>query len=536
MSTAAWTPVSLAVVSAGVGCPRPARRLADRITEAVCRSLAAGGARAEAEVLELHWLAADLAQHSIQGRVSLDLREAIAAVVAADGLVVATPVRAASPSKVFDSFLAILGDKVLSGMPVPLALNSGSDRQPPDITQVMRRRLTAVHAEPVPTVVVAGPVEWQATALSGAAARLHRPSRRRTRRGDALAPAVTQHLLRIRSRCTVVNSCFEFEATSIAVKVRTGMKAVRFHEYGDPSVLRHEDVEQPVPGAGEVRVRVAATSFNPVDGNIRGGFMQGPIPVTLPHTPGIDVAGTVDALGEGVDGIAVGEDVVGFLPMDGNGAAAQYVLAPADVLIPAPKSVPLADAAALPLVGLTAYQALFDHGKLTAGQRVLINGAGGAVGGYAVQLAKNAGAHVIATAGPRSSEAVTSAGADEVIDHTATDVTAVMTEPVDLALNLAPVAPDELASLVTLVRPGGVVVNTTVWMPAPSDEERDVRGIDLFVRSDTDQLAQLVALIDRGELRVDVAERVPLAELPALHARASEGAVHGKVIVVPSAD
>ncbi|WP_225640891.1 NAD(P)H-dependent oxidoreductase [Streptomyces werraensis] len=160
MSTAAWTPVSLAVVSAGVGCPRPARRLAGWITEAVCRSLAAGGARAEAEVLELHRLAADLAQHSIQGRVSLDLREAIAAVVAADGLVVATPVRAASPSKVFDSFLAILGDKVLSGMPVPLALNSGSGRQPPDITQVMRRRLTAVHAEPVPTVVVAGPVDW----------------------------------------------------------------------------------------------------------------------------------------------------------------------------------------------------------------------------------------------------------------------------------------------------------------------------------------------------------------------------------------
>ncbi|MFH8902790.1 NADP-dependent oxidoreductase [Streptomyces coeruleorubidus] len=314
------------------------------------------------------------------------------------------------------------------------------------------------------------------------------------------------------------------------------MKAVRFHEYGAPDVLRYEDVEQPVPGAGQVRIRVAATSFNPVDGNIRGGFMQGPIPVQLPHTPGIDVAGTIDAVGEGVDGIAVGDDVIGFLPMDGNGAAAQYVLAPADVLTPAPKGVPLADAAALPLVGLTAYQALFDHAKITAGQRVLINGAGGAVGGYAVQLAKNAGAHVIATAGPRSSEAVTSAGADEVIDHTTTSVTVAVTEPVDLALNLAPVAPDELASLVTLVRPGGVVVNTTVWMPAPSDEERDVRGIDLFVRSDADQLAQLVALIDRGELRVDVAERVPLAELPALHARAAEGAVHGKVIVVLSAD
>ncbi|WP_121702748.1 NADP-dependent oxidoreductase [Streptomyces sp. E5N298] len=313
------------------------------------------------------------------------------------------------------------------------------------------------------------------------------------------------------------------------------MKAVRFHEYGDPGVLRYEDVERPHPGAGEVRVRVAATSFNSVDGNIRGGFMRGPIPVVLPHTPGLDVAGTVDALGEGVDGIAVGDDVIGFLPMEGDGAAAEYVLAPAESLARAPRSVPLADAAAVPVVGLTAYQALFDHGRLTAGQRVLVNGAGGAVGGYAVQLAKNAGAHVIATAAPRSSEAVTSAGADEVVDHTTTDVTAAVTEPVDIALNLAPVDPAELAALVTLVRPGGVVVNTTVWMPAPGDEERDVRGIDLYVRSDADQLAKLVALIDGGELRVAVAERVPLAELPALHARAAEGAVHGKVVVVPPA-
>ncbi|MFF1306143.1 NADP-dependent oxidoreductase, partial [Streptomyces sp. NPDC058307] len=311
------------------------------------------------------------------------------------------------------------------------------------------------------------------------------------------------------------------------------MKAVRFHEYGDPSVLRYEDIEQPAPGTGQVRIRVAATSFNPVDGNIRGGFMQGPIPVQLPHTPGIDVAGTVDALGEDVDTIAIGDDVIGFLPMDGTGAAAQYVLAPADALTPAPKSVPLADAAALPLVGLTAHQALFDHAKLTAGQRVLINGAGGAVGSYAIQLAKNAGAHIIATAGPRSSQAVTSAGADEVIDHTTTSVTTAVTEPVDVVLNLAPVAPEQLAALITLVRDGGVLVNTTVWMPAPSDEERNVRGINLFVRSDAAQLAQLVALTDNGELRVDVAERVPLAELPALHARATEGTVHGKVIVIP---
>ncbi|MEU0071058.1 NAD(P)H-dependent oxidoreductase [Streptomyces sp. NPDC006332] len=169
MSAAAWTPVSLAVVSAGVGHPRPTRRLADWVAEAVCRSLAAGGARAEVEAVELHRLVADLAQHSAQGRVSLDLREAIAAVGAADGLVVATPVLAASPSEVFDSFLAALGHGVLSRMPVLLALDSSSDRQPPDITQVMRRRLTDMHADPVPTLVVAGPADWQATAHSDAA-------------------------------------------------------------------------------------------------------------------------------------------------------------------------------------------------------------------------------------------------------------------------------------------------------------------------------------------------------------------------------
>ncbi|MGY1742195.1 MULTISPECIES: NADP-dependent oxidoreductase [unclassified Blastococcus] len=313
------------------------------------------------------------------------------------------------------------------------------------------------------------------------------------------------------------------------------MKAVRFHQFGAPEVLRYEDVELPVPGSGEVRVRVAATTFNGVDANIRAGDMQGPIPVALPHTPGIEVAGTVDAVGHGVAGPAVGTAVVGFLPMAAAGASAEYVVAPAEVLTRAPATIPLADAAALPMVALTARQALFDSGGLTAGQRVLVNGAGGAVGGHAVQLAKRAGAHVVATASPDSAEHVRSLGADEVVDHTATEVTAAVGEPVDLVLNLAPITPEQLAALVGLVRPGGALVNTTVWMPAPSDEERGVRGIDLFVRSDAGQLAELVSLVDRGELRVDVAQRVPLAELPEVHARAAEGALTGKVVVLAPA-
>jgi NADPH:quinone reductase-like Zn-dependent oxidoreductase len=311
------------------------------------------------------------------------------------------------------------------------------------------------------------------------------------------------------------------------------MKAVRFHEFGDSDVLRYEDIEQPTPGAGEVRIRVAATSFNPVDDGIRGGYLQGPFPVALPHIPGIDVAGTVDALGDGVTNVAVGDDVVGFLPVVPDGAAAEYVIAPAEILAPAPTSIPLPDAAALPMVGLTAWQALFDDAGLTAGQRVLINGAGGAVGGYAVQLATRTGAHVIATASPRSSDRVKSAGADEVIDHTTTEVTAAVPEPVDVLLNLAPSTSESLAALGALVRSGGVVVNTVPTITTPADEERGVRAVGVFVRSDAEQLSRLVELVDRGELHVEVAQRVALAELPEVHAHSAT--LPGKVVVLPPA-
>jgi len=311
------------------------------------------------------------------------------------------------------------------------------------------------------------------------------------------------------------------------------MKAMRFHDYGDPDVLRYEDVDEPTPGPGEVRIRVAATSFNPVDAGIRGGFLREVFPVALPHVPGIDVAGTVDALGAEVTHLRVGDAVVGFLPLVADGASAEYVVAPAELLAAAPTTIPLADTAALPAVGLTAWQALFDHAGVGAGQRVLVNGAGGAVGGYAVQLAKRAGAEVVATASPRSAERVQAAGADQIIDHTATSVVDAVTTPVDVVLNLAPVAPDELAALAALIRPGGVVLSTTT--PAPADDGRGVRAVDVYLRSDAGQLATLVAMVDAGELRVDVGERLPLAQLAAVHARAVAGGLPGKVVLLPAA-
>jgi NADPH:quinone reductase-like Zn-dependent oxidoreductase len=219
--------------------------------------------------------------------------------------------------------------------------------------------------------------------------------------------------------------------------------------------------------------------------------------------------------------------------MTENGSAAEYVVAPADVLGTAPSNISLADAAALPSVALTAWQALFDEAKLERGQRILIIGAGGAVGGYAVQLAKWAGAYVIATASPRSTAGVQAAGADEVIDHTSSTVIESVTEPVDVLLNLAPIDPSEFTALVSVVRDGGVVVATTAWMPTPGDDNRGVRAAGVFVRADAQQLRQLVALVDSGALTVEVARRVPFSDLPAVHAQAAAGDLRGKVVAVP---
>ncbi len=309
------------------------------------------------------------------------------------------------------------------------------------------------------------------------------------------------------------------------------MKVVQFHEHGGPEVVRYEDAPVPTPGAGEVRVKVAGSAFNPADAGIRGGTL--PFPVSLPHVPGYDVSGTIDALGEGVSSLEVGDAVVGFLPMAESGSAAEYVVTRADVLVAAPTSIPLEDAAGLPSVALTAWQGLFDLGGLTDGQRVVVVGAGGAVGGYAVQLAKQAGAYVIATASPRSHGTVTAAGADEVIDHTTTSVREAITDQVDVLLNLAPIDPDAFAALVDRVRDGGIVVATTAWMPTPSDESRGVRAAGVFVEANAVQLAELVRRVDAGTLHVDIARRITFAELPELHAQAAAGQVHGKVIATP---
>lgn len=314
------------------------------------------------------------------------------------------------------------------------------------------------------------------------------------------------------------------------------MKAVRYHRYGGSEVLEYAEVERPTPGPGQVLVKVAGTSFNQVDAGIRGGYLAQEFAITLPHIPGIDVAGTVAALGEDVPGWQLGDAVVALLPMESDGAAADYVLAPADALAAAPRTVPLAEAAALPTVALTARQALFDIAGLTAGQTVLINGAAGAVGGYAVQLAKQAGATVTATAKPDSAERLRGYGADRIvgyIDYAAAPVT-IDGQPFDVILNVVSTTPEQTAALVAAVADGGIHVGTmTAGQPDPG---RSVRAERVFVRSDATQLAGLVSRVDAGQLRVHVAERRPLAAAASVHDDADAGRLPGKTILLPAND
>lgn len=310
------------------------------------------------------------------------------------------------------------------------------------------------------------------------------------------------------------------------------MKSARIHEYGDPSVIRYEDAPRPVPGPGEVLIRVAATSFNPTETFLRSGALHDAFPLTFPYTLGWDVAGTIAEVGAGVDSFTPGDRVIGRV--DRGGAAAEYVAVAAAVLTSAPTSIPLAHAAALPVAGLSAWQAVFEHADIAHGQRVLINGAGGGVGGFATQLAKHAGATVIATAGPRSTAAVRAQGADRIVDYTAVPLVEQVAEPVDTLLNLVAIQPSQTGPLAALVSPGGRIVS--IATPFPPADDSGVTARHMVARNDVAQLAALVRLVDAGTVTVDVSSEHPLSDASRVHRLSEAGRIRGKVVMLPSAD
>jgi NADPH:quinone reductase-like Zn-dependent oxidoreductase len=279
---------------------------------------------------------------------------------------------------------------------------------------------------------------------------------------------------------------------------------------------------------------VAATSFNPVDAGIRGGYLEQIYPVRFPHVPGVDVAGTIAEVGQGVTSWNVGDAVVAFLPLDADGAAAEFAVVPVESLAAAPNSVPLADAAALPEPALTAWQAIFEIAGLAGGQSVLINGASGAVGGYAIQLAKQAGAVVTATAKSRDAERLRALGAEHIVDYIdfSRSPIEVAGAPFDVVLNLISTTDQQTEALIGTVADGGFHVGTMV--SGPQNPDRGIRTQRVFVRSDAAQLAELVSRVDAGSLRIEIVDRRPLAEAAAVHADSDAGRLRGKTILLPT--
>ena len=307
------------------------------------------------------------------------------------------------------------------------------------------------------------------------------------------------------------------------------MRAIRYHQFGSTEVLRHEEVERPVPGPGQVLVRVAATSFNPVDDHIRLGVLAEMIPTALPITPGLDLAGTVVELGEGVDVAQVGDQVVAMFPLDAHGGAAEYALVAADLVTAAPRTVDLTDAASLPLAGLAAMQAAVELADVRAGQSVLVNGAGGAVGSIVVQLAVDAGATVTAVDGPEHTERLQSYGARVVGPLDLDAGPAAVSGPFDVVVNHVRLPPQDLVRLTGYVADGGIVVSSAG--PVPADEDRSVRTAGVWVRPNTAHLADLVRRVDGGRLALHVVDRRPLEELPAVHQDAGSGRLRGKTVI-----
>jgi NADPH:quinone reductase-like Zn-dependent oxidoreductase len=306
------------------------------------------------------------------------------------------------------------------------------------------------------------------------------------------------------------------------------MRAVRFHGYGDPSVLVSEDVARPEPKEGEVLLRVEAAGVNAIDWKFRAGHLKDFMPVELPHTPGYDLAGTVAEVGAGGAGFARGDDVFGR----GEATYAEYALAPAINLARKPASITFEEAATLALGGLTAWAGLFDTAKLAPGQRLLVLGGAGGVGSLAVQLGHWKGAYVIASTSTANVDYVRSLGADEVIDYTTTNVDDVVHD-VDVVLDT--VGGEATEHAWNVLKRGGLLV-TVAAMPDPETAaSHGVRTSGVqhppVIRPVLEELARLV---ESGALAPQVRQVFPLADAARAHAAAETGHGRGRIVLTTS--
>ncbi|PRY41428.1 NADP-dependent oxidoreductase [Umezawaea tangerina] len=319
----------------------------------------------------------------------------------------------------------------------------------------------------------------------------------------------------------------------------TSMFAVRQQGFGDPGVLRFERVDRPVPLPTEVLVRVHAAGVNPVDWQSRAGSgvsgLLGDFPVTL----GWDVSGVVEEVGFGVTTLEVGDEVYGmpWFPRPAK-AYAEYVTAPARQFALKPARASHVQAAAIPLAGLTAWQALVDTAKVQPGQRVLVTAAAGGVGHLAVQFAKHLGAHVVGTASAERDDWLTGLGADEVVDYTSVRFEEVVGD-IDVVIDLVGDAHDRTGTRsARTVRPGGLVVAIPSGVSPELAEvaaSLGVRTTPFLVEPDGAGLAAIAALFDTGKFTVEVEEVFDLRQAGEAHSRGEDRRTKGKLVLTTGA-
>ena len=306
------------------------------------------------------------------------------------------------------------------------------------------------------------------------------------------------------------------------------MKAVVIHEYGGPEVLKYEDVPQPEPSQDQLLVRVIAAGVNPVDGMIRSGMFDKEGHRAFPIILGGDIAGVVEKVGTKITKFKPGDPVFAYVSLDNSGGYAQQALVTEREAAPKPKSLTYVEAAAVPIVALTAWQALIDTAKLKPGQTVLIHGGSGGVGSFAIQIAKAHGAKVIATASTANQQLLTQLGADVAIDYTKQNFEDIAKD-VDVVLDS--IGKDTLAHSYGVVKKGGIIVSL-VARPDPAElEKHGIRGEALSVDPNSDELSEIGKLIDDKKISVIVSQTFPLSEARKAQEQVATGHTRGKIVL-----
>jgi NADPH:quinone reductase-like Zn-dependent oxidoreductase len=306
------------------------------------------------------------------------------------------------------------------------------------------------------------------------------------------------------------------------------MTAVRIAGFGGPEVMRLEQAPRPSAGPGEILVRVHAAGINPVDTQVRQGPAADLANVRFPYVPGYDLSGVVAEVGAGVTRFAVGDEVYAMIELGRAGAYAEYAVVRDGEAAPKPASASHAEAASLPLVALTAWQALFSTADLQPGQTVLVHAGAGGVGSIAIQLAKWRGAHVVATASERNHDFLRALGADRVIDYT-TERFEEVAGQVDVVLD--PIGRDTQVRSLGILREGGILVGLMGLTREARSPGRNVRATAILVEPDSSQLRQIAALVDAGELRPIVSHLMPLSQVADAHRQSETRRTRGKIVL-----